>query len=211
VLTVAAAVAAALSVGAASTSAPRDNAPGLHPSAFVLSGLLAVLAVGCALATTAHSGSGRGWLAAGSAAAALGAAGWTRMSWPHDGASWTPLVLVPPLVQAAVLFTAVTVLTRAVRPSDAWLRVTIALTGVGLSVLYWFGYLVLAVVGAIVQIGTPFTVLAGSAPVNSADEDALNMLPAAVVGLLIGAVLAAITVAEAKTPDVVVEPLPVPV
>lgn len=191
VLTLAAAVAASLSTAAAATTSPTDTEPSLNPSALVLGSVLAALAIGCALGAVEPLSRGRTLLATVLAFAAVDAVVATRMLWGSGDQPYSAL-----LAASAFLFIAVTVLTRAALPTTIprW-AVTLAI-GAGLVVVYWIASLTLGLLGIVAQSGTPFTVLAGSPPVNSADEDVLSMLPAAGAGLAVGGLLIAFSVAQ---------------
>jgi hypothetical protein len=129
------------------------------------------------------------------------------MLWASGDQPHSPLLAASGTVQTAFLFIAVTVLTRAALPTTIprW-AVTLAI-GAGLIVVYWTASLTLGLLDIVVHSGTPFTVLAGSPPVNSADEDVLNMLPAAVAGLAVGGLLIAFSVAKTP-PKPVFTPIP---
>src|SRR5689334_1253223 len=159
VLTLAAAVAAALSPVAAATTSPADTEPGLNPSALVLGGLLAVLAVGCALATVEPIARGRATLALLAAFAAVDATIVTRVGWP---AGYDSHAVVSLLVHGAVLLIAVTVLTRAALPATALRWAATLAAGAGLYIAYSIASLTLFFLSFFARTGAPFTALAGS-------------------------------------------------
>ncbi|MFC7548108.1 hypothetical protein [Plantactinospora sp. GCM10030261] len=180
VLIVVAAVTAATAPVAMAIESPTYTEPELTPAAVAVAGLLAVLAIGCAVAAAPERRRIR-WAAAGlltGAAAAGIALGRTQ---PPGGR------LLGMLLLAIVLLVGVLVLTRPAADGRPDLR-RLALLGVA-SLGYPILLHVLVIAMAVTSAGAGFTRLAGNPAINAADSDVLLSLAGVGTGLVYGLLL----------------------
>ncbi|MFI7606730.1 hypothetical protein ACIBTV_16535 [Micromonospora sp. NPDC049366] len=183
VLAVAACVAGVLTLVAAGIESPTDREPELNPSAFATAALLAVVALGCAVAAAPIPTWPRRWSAVATATVTFLAIGWVRTVSPVDGR------LLPTVLLGGVLLTGLTFVAwdwPYGRPD--WGRHALAAfaTLVGPMAML----LVAAVAMMMLPVAAPITALAGNSPINSADSDVLLSLAGVLAGLGMSVLLA---------------------
>ncbi|WP_433552902.1 hypothetical protein ACQP08_05710 [Micromonospora zamorensis] len=182
-LTGAACVAGVLTLVAAGIESPTDREPELNQGALATAALLAVLAVGAALAAAPARTRARVGLAAGLAVAALVGVGLVRAVAPGTR-------LLPETALGAVLLTGVTLLAwdwPGGRP--IWRHHALAALA---ALLGPVAFLLATAIPMMIllPIGATFTVLAGNSPINAADSDLLVSLCGLLSGLAMALLLA---------------------
>ncbi|MEU8375020.1 hypothetical protein AB0C22_18095 [Micromonospora sp. NPDC048894] len=184
VLLTVAIVAAVLSAITTQTESPTDGEPGLNLGSAAAGSLLAAVAV---LAAVRAAGTVSRWRAAATVAAVLLAAAgpWlVRLRYPQpvDGRFHGVL-----LALALALFAVVMLAGSRPRTARQWLRpmVALAVAAVAIPALI----VPLTYLSILLPVGSLFTAMAGSPPVNSADQDTIGALIAVVVGLVVARLL----------------------
>lgn len=195
VLVLAAAVAAASAGLAGAIQSPTDTEPGLLWSGCVGAGLAILLALGCA----ASAAPGRPGLRAIAFAALFACAALVFVMWrpfPGEPASgWAALPLM-----AVLLWT---VMLRVWAPPGGVLGAALALPALA-AAAFFAVFLLIPLV--LLNLGAPFTALAGNPPVNGADTDALDVVMSLAIGLAAGAVFNALASRSAPVAVSVPEP-----
>ncbi|MCM0678761.1 hypothetical protein NCC78_29405, partial [Micromonospora phytophila] len=181
-LATAASVAGVLVLVAAGIQSPSDREPELDLAAVATGLLLAVLAIGCALAAAPARTVARWRLAAGLGATVTVAVGLVRAVPPVDR--------VPPqLALGAVLLTGVTLLAwdwPGGRPVWRWH----AVAALAAFIAPYAMLLVTVLFTLPLKVGASFTALAGNSAINAADSDVLLSLCGVLAGLGMALLLA---------------------
>lgn len=167
-----AATTAALAAMVGAVQSPGDTEPGLVWSGCVGAGLAVLLALGCAVSA-----------APGRRAIPIAV---LPVSAVLIAVMWLPFPGEPASGLAALALTAIllwTVMLRVWTPPGGVLGAALALPS-SAAALFIAGFLLIPLV--LLNLGAPFTALAGNPPVNPADTDSLNVLLTLVVGLAAG-------------------------
>ncbi|MFC3492279.1 hypothetical protein [Glycomyces rhizosphaerae] len=195
VLVPAASVAASSAAFVGAIQSPTDTEPGLLWSGYLGAGLSIALTLGCA----ASAAPGRPGQRAVAAAALVVCAALVFLMWRsfpgEPAAGWA----APPL--AIILLW--TVLIRVWTPPGGLLGHALALPAVAVATLI-AGCLLVPLV--ILNLGAPFTALAGNPPVNGADSDTLNSALSVLVGLAAGTSFNLLASRSPRTPAGAFEP-----
>lgn len=175
VLVPAAAVAASIAGFLGAIQSPTDTEPGLLWSGCVIAGLSVLLTLGCAASAAPGRPGGRAVAAAALAACAA-----------LVFLMWQPFPGEPASGQAALPLAAIllwTVMLRVWTPPGGVLGSALALPVLAAALLVT-GLLLVPL--ALMNLGAPFTALAGNPPVNGADTDSLYAVLYLLIGLAAG-------------------------
>jgi hypothetical protein len=177
VLMFAATVTAVAAPLAGAIESENDTEPPLNPSAFAVGALLALVAIGCALAAAPELSRRRVFVALGLAVASGGGLVLLRVTTPGDR-------FLPTIAFAGVLLAGITLLRR------EWPDTSVTWAGYLLMVLAtWVAYPFLVVVFLLLAsqpLAVAATAFVGNPAVNDADTDVLFSAGAVLTGLVFG-------------------------
>ncbi|GIG64004.1 hypothetical protein Pen01_02990 [Phytomonospora endophytica] len=174
-LVLASAVAATVAGIGCGVQSPTDTEAALTVSGFMLGLLGVAVSLGCAYVLTPASR----WSLLTVGAAAVALAVLSRLSSPG------PLSLPLGILLTTLLLAVVTMRAMGARSASAWIGSVVG----SLTLLVLIGMTTI-MLGLFLPLGEPLTALAGSPPVNAADEDVLLTAVAVLTGLGTGGAIA---------------------